>query len=130
MEQFTVNRTLLKFSWLFLFVWIISMSLFIIFLAMGSPLWIYMISGFIFIFFWIIIATTYPKSVVIGDDSIVFHLPGSDRIKTYKLHELEFRSKKGHYELIVSGTKQSKKFYISRKDIPAKLESQLLKIFS
>lgn len=127
MEQFTVNRYVLKFSWLFLCIWIISMAMIIIFLAMGSPLWIYMISGLVFFFFWIVIASTYPKTVLIGDDSITFQLPGSDKIQTYKHDQLEFSSNKGYYELAVSGTKRKKKFFISTKDIPAELEELLQK---
>jgi len=125
MEQFTVNRYVLKFSWFFLLVWIISMGMYIIFLAMGSPLWIYMISGIVFLFFFIVIASTYPKTVLIEDDSIAFQLPGSDKIQTFKHDQLEFSSKKGYYELAVSGTKRRKKFWISTKDIPAELEEYL-----
>jgi len=125
MEQFTVNRYVLKFSWFFLLVWLISMGMIIIFLAMGSPLWIYMISGLVFLFFFIVIASTYPKTVLIEDDSIAFQLPGSDKIQTYKHDQLEFSSKKGYYELAVSGTKRRKKFWISTKDIPAELEEYL-----
>lgn len=125
MEQFTVNRYVLKFSWFFLLVWIISMGMHIIFLAMGSPLWIYMISGIVFLFFFIVIASTYPKTVLIEDDSIAFQLPGSDKIQTFKHDQLEFSSKKGYYELAVSGTKRRKKFWISTKDIPAELEEYL-----
>ena len=83
MEQFTVNRYVLKFSWFFLLVWIIFMGMIIISLAMGSPLWIYMISGLVFFFFFVVIASTYPKTVLIGDDSIAFQLPGSDKIQTF-----------------------------------------------
>ncbi len=127
MEQFAVNRYVLKFSWFFLCVWIISMSMIIIFLAMGSPLWMYMISGVVFFFFWIVIAFTYPKTVLIGDDSIAFQLPGSDKIQTFKCDELELSSKKGYYEFAVSGTKRRKKFWISTKDIPAELEEKIQK---
>ena len=130
MEQFTVNRYVLKFSWVFLLVWIISMGMIIIFLAMGSPLWIYMVSGLVFFFFFIVIASTYPKTVLIWDDSIAFQLPGSDKIQTFKLEELEFSRKKGYYEFAVSGTKKRKKFWISTKDIPAKLEKYMQNNFS
>jgi hypothetical protein len=125
MEQFAVNRYVLKFSWFFLCVWVISMSMIIVFLAMGSPLWMFMISGVVFFFFWIVIAFTYPKTILTGDDSIAFQLPGSDKIQTFKHNELEFSSKKGYYELAVSGTKRKKKFWISTKDIPAELEKYL-----
>ncbi len=127
MEQFAVNRYVLKFSWFFLCIWIISMSMIIIFLAMGSPLWMFMISGVVFFFFWIVIAFTYPKTVLIGDDSIAFQLPGSDKIQTFKYDELEFSSKKGYYEFAISGTKRRKKFWISTKDIPAELEEKIQK---
>ncbi len=122
MEQFSVNRYVLRLSWFFLCIWVISMSMIIIFLAMGSPLWMYMISGVVFFYFWIIIAFTYPKTVLTGDGSIAFQLPGSDKIQTFKHDELEFSSKKGYYEFAVSGTKSRKKFCISTKDIPVELE--------
>ncbi len=125
MEQFAVNRYVLKFSWFFLCVWVISMSMIIVFLAMGSPLWMFMISGVAFFFFWIVIAFTYPKTILTGDDSIAFQLPGSDKIQTFKYNELEFSNKKGYYELAVSGTKRKKKFWISTKAIPAELEKYL-----
>lgn len=125
MEQYTVNRYVLKFSWFFLLVWLISMGMFIIFLAMGSPLWIYMISGVVFLFFFMVIAATYPKTVVTGSDSIAFQLPGSDKIQTYKLDELVLSRKTGYYELAVSGTKRRKKFWVSTKDIPTALEEYL-----
>ena len=127
MEQFEVNRYVLKFSLFFLCVWIISMGMIIIFLAMGSPLWIYVISGTVFFFFWIVITFTYPKTVLIGNDSIAFQLAGSDKIQTFKHHELEFSTKKGYYELAVSGTKRRKKFWISTKDIPVELEKMIQK---
>jgi hypothetical protein len=127
MEQFTVNRFVLKLSWLFLCIWVISMGMIIVFLAMGSPLWIYMFSSIIFFYFWIVIAATYPKTVIMGNDSIAFQLPGSDKIQTFKHDELEFSAKKGYYELAVSGTKRRKKFWISTKDIPAELEASLQK---
>jgi len=130
MEQFAVNRYVLKFSWVFLLVWIISMGMIIIFLAMGSPLWIYMISGYVFLSFFIVIASTYPKTVLIGNDSIAFQLPGSDKVQTFKLEELEFSRKKGYYELAVSGTKRRKKFWISTKDIPTELEEYMQNNFS
>ena len=130
MEQFTVNRYVLKFSWFFLCAWIISMAMIIIFLAMGSPLWIYMISGLAFFFFFIVIASTYPKTVVIGDDSIAFQMKGQDKIQTFKHDQLEFSPKKGYYEFAVSGTKKRKKFWVSTKNIPAELEEQLLKQYS
>ncbi len=129
MEQFAVNRYVLRFSWFFLCLWIISMSMIIIFLAMGSPLWMFMISGVVFFFFFIVIAFTYPKTVLIGDESIAFQLPGSDKIQTFKYDELDFSSKKGYYEFAVSGTKRRKKFWISKKDIPAELEQQIRKSF-
>lgn len=129
MDQYTVNRYVLKFSWFFLCVWVISMGMIIIFLAMGSPLWIYMISGLAFFFFWIVIAFTYPKTILTGDDSIAFQLPGSDKVQTFKHDQLEFSSKKGYYELAVSGTKRRKKFFISTKDIPVELEEYLQRKF-
>ena len=122
MKQFAVNIYVLKFSWFFLGIWVIAAGLLIIFLAMGSPLWIHMISGLVFLFFFILIASIYPKTVLIGDDSIAFQLPGSDKIQTFKHDQLEFSSKKGYYEFAVSGTKKRKKFLISTKDIPAELE--------
>ena len=125
MEQYEVNRYVLKFSWLFLLVWIISMGMIIIFLAMGNPLWIYMISGLVFFFFWLIIAFSYPKTVLTGDDSVAFQLPGSDKVQTFKHDQLEFSSKKGYYELAVSGTNRSKKFWISTRDIPSGLEAYI-----
>lgn len=125
MEQYAVNRYVLKFSWLFLLLWVIAMAMIIVFLAMGSPLWIYMISGLVFFFFWIVIASTYPKTVLISKDSIAFQLPGSDKIHTFKHNELEYSAKKGYYELAVSGTNRKKKFFISSKDIPAELEAYL-----
>ena len=125
LEQYEVNRYVLRFSWLFLLVWIISMAMIIIFLAMRSPLWIYMISGLVFCFFWLIIAFTYPKTVLTGEDSIAFQLPGSDKVQTFKHDQLEFSSKKGYYELAVSGTNRRKKFWISTKDIPSSLEAYI-----
>lgn len=125
MEQYEVNRYVLKFSWFFLLVWIISMGMIIVFLAMGSPLWFYMISGLAFFFFWLIIAFSYPKTVLTGDDSIAFQLPGSDKVQTFKHDQLEFSSKKGYYELAVSGTNRRKKFWISTKDIPSGLEAYM-----
>lgn len=129
MEQFTVNRYVLRLSWLFLFIWIIAMGMIIIFLAMGSPLWIYMFFGIIFFFFWIVIASTYPKTVLFGGDGIAFQLPGSDKIQNYRYNELDFSSNKGYYEFAVSGTKRRKKFWISTKDIPAELEKHIQKKF-
>lgn len=125
MKQFTVNRFVLKLSWLFLCIWVISMGMIIVFLAMGNPLWIFMFSGITFFFFWVVIAATYPKTIIMGSDSIAFQLPGSDKIQTFKHDELEFSAKKGYYELAVSGTKRRKKFWISTKDIPAELEASL-----
>ena len=125
MEQFTINRNMLKFSWIFLLVWVISMGMIIVFLAMGHPLWFFMISGLFLFFFWIIIASTYPKTVLVGDDSIAFQLPGSDKIQTFKHEQLELSRNKKDYEFIVSGTKKRKKFWISRKDIPVELEAYL-----
>jgi hypothetical protein len=125
MEQYPVNRFVLKLSWLFLCIWVISMGMIIVFLAMGSPLWIFMFSSIIFFYFWIVIAATYPKTVLMGSDSIAFQLPGSDKIQIFKHDELEFSAQKGYYELAVSGTKRRKKFWISRKDIPAALEAPL-----
>lgn len=125
MEQFAVNRYVLKFLWFFFCIWILSMCMVIVFLAMGSPLWIYMISGVAFFFFWIVIASTYPKTLLIGDDSIAFQLPVSDKPQSFKHDQLEFSRKRGYYELAVSGTKRTKKFFISTKDIPAELEERI-----
>jgi len=125
MKQFAVNRYVLKFSWFFLCTWIVAMGMIIISLAMESPLWIYMISGVAFFFFFIVITFTYPKTVLIGDDSIAFQLPGSDKIQTFKHDELEFSTKKGYYELAVSGTKRRKKFWISTKDMPVEFEEHM-----
>ena len=38
MEQFAVNRYVLKFSWFFFCIWVLSMCMIIVFLAMESPL--------------------------------------------------------------------------------------------
>lgn len=125
MEQFAVNRYVLKFSWFFLCSWIVTMGIIIISLAIGSTLWIYMISGVAFFFFWIVIASTYPKTLLIGDDSIAFQLPVSDKPQSFKHDQLEFSRKRGYYEFAVSGTKRTKKFFISTKDIPAELEERI-----
>ena len=125
MKQYSVNTYILKMSWLFLFLWVISMGLWIVLLAMGNPNWFMVLSFGPFFLFWMIIASYYPQTVIVSEDSIAFQTKGSDRVQTFKYSELEFSNKKGYYEFVVTGTKKRKKFWISKKDIPKELETFL-----
>jgi hypothetical protein len=99
------------------------MSMIIIFLAMGSPLWMFMISGVVFFYFWMIIAFTYPKTVLIGDGSIAFQLPGSDKIQTFKHNELEFSSKRGIMNLPFPELREGKSSGYQQRTSPPNLKN-------
>lgn len=128
MKQFPVNKHILQISWVYLLLWVLAAGAFIILLAMGSPYWLFPIPGLVFLYLWFMLATLYPKGVIISEDSIAVSMMGSDRVKLIKVTELGIEEKEGYYELAVTGKGLGRKYLISKKSIPQDLEQMLQRL--
>jgi len=78
--------------------------------------------GFIFLYLWLMLVSLYPKSVVIGEDSIAINMMGSSKAKIIKFADLQVNDKNAYYELAVDRNGTRRKYLISKNSIPHELE--------
>ncbi len=128
MKQYEINRFVLKVSWVYLLLWILASSAFIILLAMGSPYWFFPMPGLVFLYLWLMIASLYPKELVIGENDIAITMMGSSKVKIIKFTDIHVEEKPGYYELAVVSNRTGRKYLVSTKSIPQELEQLLQRL--
>ncbi len=128
MKQYEINRFVLKVSWVYLLLWVLASSAFIILLAMGSPFWFFPIPGLVFLYLWLMIASLYPKELVIGEKDIAITMMGSSKVKIMKFTDIHVEEKPGYYELAVASNRTGRKYLVSTKSIPQELEQLLQRL--
>jgi len=122
MKQYSVNTHVLRASWIYLILWVMSGSAIIILLAMGSQYWFFPILGFVFFFLWLMLTTLYPKTVVISEESIAISMMGSDKVKIIRFTDLKVNDMNAYYELAVDRKGTQRKYLLTKKSLPHELE--------
>lgn len=128
MEQYEVNKHVLRISWFYLLLWVLAAGAFIILLAMGNPYWFFPIPGLVFLYLWFMLATLYPKGIIIGEDSVAVSMMGSDKVRVIKFKELQVDEKDGYYELAVARNGLGRKYLVTKKSISPKLDQLLQRL--
>ena len=128
MKQYEVNRFVLKVSWVYLLLWVLASSAFIILLAMGSPYWFFPIPGLVFLYLWLMIASLYPKELVIGEKDIAITMMGTSKVNIIKFTDLQIEQKGGYYELTTASKRTGRKFLVTKKSIPLELNELLQRL--
>lgn len=122
MKQYEINRHVLGISWLYLLLWVIAISGIIILIGMGSPYWYFPMPGLVFLYLWLMLATLYPRSLVVGEDGITIGLTGSSKVDIIEYEDFQIEEKGGYYELAVTRKGSGRKYLVSRKGLPEELE--------
>lgn len=122
MKQYEINRHVLSISWLYLLLWVIAISGIIILIGMGSPYWYFPIPGLVFLYLWLMLATLYPRSLVVGEDGITISLTGSSKVDIIDYEDFQIEEKGGYYELAVTRKGSGRKYLVSKKGLPEELE--------
>lgn len=122
MKHYTVNRHVLRISWLYLLLWVTAAAGIIILIAADSPYWFFPVPGFVFLFLWLMLAGLYPKAVVVSSEGMAVTMMGMDKINIINYADLQISDKGPYYELNNSRTLAGRKYLVTKKSIPRELE--------
>ncbi len=128
MKHYEVNRFVLKVSWVYLLLWVLASSAFILLLAMGSLYWFFPMPGVVFLYLWLMIVSLYPKELVISEKDIAVMMMGSSKVNSIKFTDLQIEEKGGYYELTSASKRTGRKYLVSTKSIPQELEQLLQRL--
>ena len=120
MKIYSINKNIFKLSWLFLILWFISASGFIILLAARSDYWFVTIPGFVFLFLWTMNVSTYPKSAIVSDDNIALVM-SSGKIYNLEIGQVEINRLNSAIAIDFNDDGVDRKLRISQKNLPSEL---------
>lgn len=107
-------------GWLYILLWFISAAGFIILLAAKSEYWFMTIPGFIFLYLWTMIVSTYPKSVIVASDNIALVM-SSGKIYNLEIDQVEINRLNSAIAIDFNEDGVDRKLRISQKHLPIEL---------
>lgn len=126
MQIYSINKGVLKLSWLFLILWFISAAGFIILLAVRSDYWFVTIPGFVFLFLWTMNVSTYPKSVIVFGDDLAL-IMASGKIYNLELNQISISKLNSAIAIDFNDQGVDRKLRISQKNLPVGLLGKIQK---
>ena len=120
MKIYSINKNIVKLSWLFLVLWFIFAAGFIILLATRNEYWFVAIPGFVFLFLWTMNVSTYPKSAIVSEDNIALVM-SSGKIYDLEINQVEIKRLNSAIAIDFNDDGVDRKLRISQKHLPSEI---------
>ena len=103
-------------SWIFLCLWFVFASAFVILLAARNPYWIFTLSGVGFLVVWGMYAYTYPRMLLVSPTSMAFIMSG-ERILIADREQARVSETRGAYVVEITDGKAVRRLRMEKRSI-------------